>query len=302
MTYTNDMFDTKWAQTLTKYFPTALSTFVAQPDSVAGHFDVVPIDYGNIKSSRPISDPDDTVNVDVGFNPTFASATKEVQSIDLPCVSKGLAIPKKDYRGDPRNAMNHVRDIGKIVKEGIDRLFLQGSSDPVMRGVVDQPGGTTGTKNRPETCADVSTAGAWTTTNNMLSDLILMDYTLGDKDFLGSRLLMMPQFAKPMLKGVIDYTSTPAGSYVATIFGYELLFNKYVDPDGDKDSFDIYMLDKTRFHIGATPLEVEHWYDRDGKEYKWSWEMYMQALFDPLYDGTEWLKGVVKCNVDWDGS
>ena len=148
----------------------------------------------------------------------------------------------------------------------------------------------------------VTTAGAWTTPANMYEDFASLDAALVDKNFHGERVLLAPTRVRPYLNTVMTSTTTPYSYWISTIGGYPVIYSEWVDADASKDAYDIYMVDRNSFDLFSTPMTVRGFFDNNTEDFVWHWKTRAYLLARPLNDGTDWLKGIVKCTVDWDGT
>lgn len=299
---TNNDFDTSFAKTISQIMSTELSTYAASLESLLGKIDVIPFGYGKQHITRPISDPYQDVMVDRRFAAPEQEGRKLVQELDFVCISKRLRIDRVDWAADPKNAANHVRDYLSIVKDGIEKYFIEGSSTRIlMYGLSDYPSGTTGTINRPEMAYDSSTAGDWNTTSNIRTDLINCETGLILKKFRGRKAILAPTIVKPMLSELIS-AGTPVSSaqWVNSIFGMPIIYSPFVHEAATKDDFNLYMVDLDKIHFGMSDLKVDSFYDNKDHAFFVDFEIYLGFLADPLWDGTEYLKGIARLDArDW---
>ena len=166
--------------------------------------------------------------------------------------------------------------------------------------MLDYPNATAGTVVRPEQCAPVTTAGAWTTPANMFEDFASMEATLIDKNFHNEKLLLAPSRVRPYLNTLLTSTTAPYSYWVQSVAGMPIIFSEWVDADATKDAFDIYMVDRNGFDLFTTPMSVRGFFDNNTEDFVWHWKTRAYLLAKPKHDGIEWLKGQVKCTVDWD--
>ena len=171
-----------------------------------------------------------------------------------------------------------------------------------MYGLLDYPNATSGTKTRPEQLAPVTTLGAWTTQNNMIGDLAAMQNVHLGKGFYGPYAIVAPPVLKPYLTFVLSSTVTIYKTFINSLLGYPIYFSDHFDSDATKDACDIYMIDTSKFKLFMTPLKNKAFYSNDQDDYVWRWQTRAAYGSLPKYDGTEWLKGIVKCALDIDGT
>lgn len=299
----NSDFDTDLAAIVTQEIADALSNYADAPDSLLGKINVIGLDYGDFSVRRRIAKP----HIDVSLDQDWADVPeqqmeKEVQRVDFKMIQKRLTVTRRDLAGDPQNVAAHVRDAMLIVKDAIEKFFIEGASTRiVMHGVSDYPNATLGTLNRPEMACFNATKGDWSTTSNLRTDLIKSMVGLLIKRFYGEKLLLLPTICKPMM-AELTTTGDPqgVGTWVTSTFGIQIAFSPFVHEAATSDDFNGYMIDRSKVHIGLTDIKVDQYYDDISHQYFWDFEVGIVALFDPLNDGTEWLKGVCALDArDW---
>lgn len=299
---TQPAHDTDFAVTVAQIMRTQLSTYSQTQDRMTGKVSILPLTYGKTSIYRPIADPDQTVHVDRTFGGTPTDmAEKIVQHLDLVNISDRLAIPRVDFAGDPANAAMHVSAHSSILMDGIEKFFIEGTSSRVLSyGVYDFPDGTSGTVNRPEIAYNDTTDGDWSTTSNIRSDLIKSITGLTLKKFYGPYLMLAPSACRPMFAEVIANTAVPTSAWIKNTFGLDIAYSPFVHEAATKDDFNIVIIDRSKVHIGLSQIFMDSYYADQSHAYMYDWEVYMSPLFDPLYDGSEYLKGVARLDArDW---
>lgn len=292
-------YDTDFAVTIAQIMRTQLSSYSQTQDRLIGKISILPLTYGNTSIYRPIANPDQIVSLDRTFqgSPTDL-AEKLVQHLDLVCISDRLAIPRVDYAGDPANAAMHVSAHSQILLDGIEKTFIEGSAAKVLTyGVYDYPSGTTGTVNRPEIAYNDTTAGAWSTTANIRSDLIDSLAGLVLKKFYGPYLLIMPSMARPMMSDVLANTAVSTSQWVKDNFGVPIAYSPFMHEAAVSTDFNCVIIDTSKVHLGLSQIFMDSFYDDARHSYNYDWEVYMSALFDPLWDGTDQMKGVARLDA-----
>jgi len=297
---------TTWATIVTQFFKEQLSTFASSPESILGSVSTLPLEYGKSTGSRKIQDPDTIVAQGREFNPNRGMKVTEVQQLDFINLSDGLQIPRADFAADPEGARIHVQDTGTIFRNSIEKTFIAGASSRTLcYGVEDYPSGTGGTINRPEMCYVNATSGDWATIANIRTDLIESIAGMIQKRFYGPKLMLVPSLVRPMFSQLIAQagTSGPQAStanYIVNTLGLPIAYSPFVHEAATKDDFNIFIIDTSKVHLGISPAMFDAYYVNKDHAYYWDWEVYMTPLFDPLYDGTEYLKGVARLDArDW---
>jgi hypothetical protein len=284
-------FTSEYALSVAKIDPTTMSTFVPQPDSVLRVVKKTPITYGTKHWTRPTSDPDKEVNISNGFVGESKGMGKIVQSLDLACISRRRAIDQVDAAADPANVANHVEAFGPILTAGLEITLVIGCADPVVRGILDYPNGTAGTKDRPEMIAPV-TGGNWHTDGVLRQNIIEAIANMVIKGFNGPKCLIVPPLVLPMLADVAAAVPNGQGGWLLSILGIQVCVSPYIDADSTKASFDACIIDMNRVGVGATNLDVTAFHSDEQHADVVDGECWATGFFDPLHDGTEWLKGV----------
>ena len=290
-----------WIDQFKTIFPTNFTTLSIHPGDVLSWLNRKPVAFGQKVVQKAFRRPDQRVQIQKELEYKDKYARRVVQTADMPILSDSLRIDEEYYAGDVVNAVGHVSDLFQNFNDALANYVFNGAAiDPLAYGLLDYPDGTAGTAVRPEQVAPVTTAGAWTTPANMFEDFASMDASLTDKGFHGTRVVLAPTRVKAYLSHVLTSTTSPYSYWISSIAGYPVVFGEWVDSDASKDAFDIYMLDKDKFDLFTTPLTVRGFFDNNTEDFVWHWKMRAYVLASPLHDGTEWLKGQVKCTVDWD--
>jgi len=254
--------------------------------------------FGDKTSIDGIRHPEEEVTVSSEIEYNFKYARKYARRMDMPSISDAILIEEEYYAGDLTNAMGHVQDLGKNFIEGINLLAAGGSLKPLMYGLEDYPTGTDGTRERPEQCAPVTPAGPWDVAANVPSTLAEMDLVLTGKKFYGQKLILANPMIKPYLSQVFAYTSTPMGEWLTSAYGYPIIFSPHIDPAGTVNATMIYMVDASKFAYTMTPLRIKSYFEDSTDAWVWKWQTRFVLRPKPLYDGSEWLKGVVQSDID----
>lgn len=292
-----------WVDQFKTIFPTNFTTLSIHPGDPLSWLNRRGLAFGQKVVQKALRRPDQRIQVAKEVEYKDKSARRIVQTADMPALFDSLRIDEEYYAGDVVNAVGHVSDLFANFNDGLANFVYTGTSaDPLAYGLLDYPNGTAGTVVRPEQVAPVTTAGAWTTPAKMFEDFASMDASLTDKGFHGTRVVLAPTRVKSYLSHVLTSTTTPYSYWISSIAGYPVVFGEWVDSDASKDAFDIYMLDRDKFDLFTTPLTVRGFFDNNTEDFVWHWKTRAYLLASPLYDGTEWLKGQVKCTVDWDGA
>lgn len=293
--------DQSFATIVTAFFKQQLSTFSQAPDSILGRVSMMPIPYGKETIDRIVQDPETIVHGNKQFDSKRALKVTLKQNVDCINLSDGLMISRQEFSADPEGSRIHVQNTGEIFRNGIEKTLIEGiSTIGIARGISDFPDGTGGTINRPEIAYDNGTAGDWSTTANMRTDLIKSLTGLIAKRFYGPYLVLAPTLVQPMLTEVIANTAQPINVWLKTSAGINVAFSPFVHEAATADDFNVYIIDISKVHLGLSETLFDAWYEKKDHAYYWDWECYMAPLFDPLYDGTEYLKGVARLDArDW---
>ena len=299
---TQPAYDTDFAVTVAQIMRTQLSTYSQTQDRLFGAVNIIPLTYGNTSIYRPIADPDQKVIASRTFQgaPTDL-AEKIVQHLDLVNLSDRLSIPRVDFAGDAANAAQHISAHSSILMDGLEKLFIEGLSTTVLSyGVYDYPSGTTGTVNRPEVAHEDATDGDWSTTANIRSDLIKCIIGLTTKKFYGPYLMLAPSAVRPMFSDVLANTSVSTSTWIKNNFGLDIAYSPFVHEAATSDDFNVIIIDRSKVHMGMTQILMDSFYNEDKHAFTYDWEVYASPLFDPLFDNTEYLKGVARMDArDW---
>ena len=291
--------DTDFAVTVAQIMRTQLSTYSQTQDRLLGKVSILPLTYGKTSIYRPIADPDDIIVLDRTFaaSPTD-QADKLVQHLDLVCLSDRLSIPRVDFAGDPANAAMHVSAHSAMLLDGLEKTFIEGAAAKVLTyGVYDYIGAATGTVNRPEIALNDTTAGAWSTTANIRSDLIDCLGGLAQQRFYGPYLLICPSLVRPMFSDVLVNTAVPTAQWIRESFGVPVAYSPFMHEAAASTDFNCVIIDTSKVHLGMSQIYMDSYYDDARHSYNYDWEVYMSALFDPLYDGTDYNKGVARLDA-----
>lgn len=299
---TQPAYDTDFAVTVSQIMRTQLSTYSQTQDRLFSKVNIIPLTYGKTGIYRPIADPDQVVQIGRTFqgSPTDL-AEKVVQHLDFVNISDRLSIPRVDFAGDAANAAQHISAHSSILMDGLEKLFIEGVSTTALAyGVYDFPSGTTGTINRPEIAYNDTTDGDWSTTSNIRSDLIKSSVGLTLKKFYGNYLMLAPSAVRPMLTEVLANTSVSTSTWIKDNFGLPIAYSPFVHEAATKDDFNVIIIDRTKVHMGMTSILMDSFYNDDKHAFTYDWEVYCVPLFDPLFDGTEYLKGIARMDArDW---
>lgn len=293
-------WDTDWMDQFKSIFPTNFTNLQIHPGDPLSWINKIPIPFGNKVAQRALRNPDQRVQIakEVEYKDKYAA--RIMQSADMPAIFDSLRIDEEYYAGDVVNAVGHVGDLFDNFNDAIAQFAYIGSaSNPLAYGLLDYPDGTTGTVTRPEQVAPVTTAGAWTTPSNMQSDIAKMEAGLIDKNFHGEKVLLMPSRVRPYLNHVLTSTVTPYSYWIQSLAGMPVIFSEWCDADATEDAYDIYMADRNGFDLFQTPMKVRGYFDNNTEDFVWHVKTRAYLLARPKHDGTEWLKGLVKCTVDW---
>lgn len=298
---TNFDLDTSIAKTVSQVMGTNLSLYGTAGHALLEGINIIPLAYGKQHITRPVASPYDDIVVDRRFAAPDQLMDKEVQDIDLVCLSKRIVIDAVDYAGDPAMVAKHVSDALNIVKDGIEKYFIEGSTTRVlMYGIKDAP--TTGntTINRGDTLP-YTHAADWKTITVMQAEVSAAIGLLITAGFYGPFAMLAPSICIPLFAGVQTSTAVPVSRWLSDALGLPVIFSPFVDDDAvAATAFDVYIIDLSKVHIGLSDLKVDAFYSNKDHAYIWDFEIYMAALFDMRHDGTDYDKGVATIlAIDW---
>ena len=293
--------DTSYATIVTEYLKTQVSTFSQPPDSILGRVSMIPIAYGHETIDRKVQDIDTIVHGSKQFDPNRAPKVTLKQNVDCVNLSDGFFVTRQEMAVDPEGVRMHVQDTGSIFRNSVEKTLIEGiSTIAIARGISDYPSATAGTVNRPEMAYNSTTAGDWSTTSNIRTDMINAIGGLVAKRFYGPYLVLAPSLVQIMLSEVIANTAQPISSWLGQTANISVAYSPFVHEAATKDDFNIYIIDQSKVHLGLSATQFDAWYEKKDHAYYYDWECYMAPLFDPLYDGTEYLKGVARLDArDW---
>ena len=298
---TNNDMDTAFAKTISKVMGTNLSLYSSGGHAILENLSKINIPYGQRHITRPVADPWNAVVADRKFNAPDELLTKQVQDIDLVCISKRIMIDAVDYAGDTANVARQVSDALNIVKDGIEKYFIEGSATRILSyGLKDAPTTGSTTINRPDTLP-YTHAADWKTATVMQAETSAALSLLIAAGFYGPYAMLAPTICKPLFANVQTSTNAPVSEWLNNALGLPVIYSPWVDSDAvAATAFDVYIIDLSKVHIGISDLKVDAFYSNKDHCYIWDFEVYMSALFDPLHDGTDYDKGVASIlAIDW---
>lgn len=294
--------DTDWATTITQFLTQQITDFSNAPNSILGSFPAIELMYGDMTIQRIINLIDTIAHISRDFDVPDKKTFEETQNLDFGCISDRITITRKKMAQNPQGAAIHAKHEPIKIRNAIEKTFVEGASTKVViRGISDYPNTTTGTLNRPEMAYVNSTAGDWSTTSNIRTDLILSLVGLKAKKFYGPYGMLSPELTRPMFTQLLtEYGSASVGSWIQSTFGLPIIYSPFVHEAATKDDFNIYIVDLSMMSLGVSDLKIDAYYDNKDHTYYYDYEVYTVPMFDPLYDGTEWLKGVARLDArDW---
>lgn len=293
-------WDTDWFDQFKKILATDLTTLMIRPGTPLWWAPRRDVAYGQKQTQSAIRRPDQRVHVsrDVEYYDKFADRIVAVR--DLASITDSIRIDEEYYAGDPVNALGHVSDLTKNWPDAFAQTMIVGTAnDPLTYGLIDGGAGTGSTSTaRPDACDDVTTNGAWDVTTNIIKDLADMEEELSSKGFKGPRIIGTHNLVKPYLNLPITNTAVNAGAYAQSAFGYQWDLSEWYDSNATKDVVDVFMIDASAHEIHQTPLMAKAFWDEKTENYYWRWKTRAYFVSNPIHDGTDWNKGIVKCTVD----
>jgi hypothetical protein len=302
----NNYMDTTWATLVTDFIQQQISSYSQPNESVLGYFPVVPVKYGDKRFQRTVQDPATIVGIGREFNPDAKKKITHVQNGDMACIYDRLEVPRVDFAGDVQGVNIHVGARNDVFVRTLEKVLIEGaSSRVVVYGIDDFPNGTAGTINRPEMAGSVTTAGDWVTIANAREDIAVAVSALISKRFYGPKVLLVPSLIKPFVSELISGAGSSGpeatlGNWIVSALGLPIAYSPFVHEAATTDDFNVFVVDTSKCSLGMTAILMDAEYDSKGHAYYWDWELYFAPMFDPIYDGTEWLKGVVRLDArDW---
>ena len=288
----NDL-DTSIAKLVSQVMTTDLSLYSSAGHNILKGVNIIPLAYGKQHITRPVASPYEDVVVDRKFAAPDQSMDQEVQEIDLVCLSKRIWIDAVDYAGNPSMVRKQVSDALNIMKDGIEKYFIGGSTSRVLNyGVKDAPGTGSTNINRCDTLP-YTHAAIWGTVTNMQTEVSAALTLLVAAGFHGPYAMLAPSVCLPMFAQVQTSTAVPVSTWLQSALGLPVIFSPHVDDDAvTTTAFDIYIIDLSKVHLGLSDLKIDAFYSNKDHAYIWDFEIYMSALFDPRHDGTDYDKGV----------
>ncbi|KKM67465.1 hypothetical protein LCGC14_0976150 [marine sediment metagenome] len=290
--------DTSFATLVTDFFKTQMSTFSAAPNSILSSISFLPIAKGKRTIDRIIQDPETIVHASKTWDGRRAKKVTLKQNVDTINLGDGLEIPRDEFNADPEGARIHVQNTGEIFNNAIEKTTVEGvATIAIARGINDFPDGTAGTINRPEIAYNNTTAGDWKTVANFRTDVIESVVGLTLKRFYGPKLMLAPEIVRTMITELISNTAVPVSSWMTSTIGIPIAFSPFVHEAATKDDFNCYIIDTNKVHLGGSDILFDAWYEQKDHAYYWDWDVDIVPLFDPLFDGTEYLKGVARLDA-----
>jgi len=279
---------------------TNLTTLKIYPGNPLSWCNVKDVAFGQKQIQPQIRRPDQRVHISREVEYIDKFADRIVQVADLPAITDSIRVDEEYYAGDPTNALGHVGDLGKNYLDALIQYYITGTTtDPTTYGLIDVGAGTGSTTvTRPDYCAAVTTAGKWDVPASVFKDLSAMENTLTSAGFHGPKIMCTHPLVKPYLNLVLTSTATPSSNWIYNIGGYGADFCEYYDADATANAVDVYMVDSSAFDIYQIPIIARAHFNEDTENYYWRWKTRGYLLANPMHNGTDWLKGIVKCTVD----
>jgi len=295
---------------MTRINQSMLLAMSVSPDSLLRVLPREQAAYGENPWKRLIAHPDDKIGIGMEFKRTGDKPRTITQRYDMACIYTSLEVSQFKFASNPSGANLNVAGKAKKFIEMLEQIVIEGSPSPVVYGLGDQGAGSGSTTvERPDAPTAITTAGDWSTTGNIKTDFINADAALIAKGFTGkNKVALLPSIARPMLTDLIANTAIPISQWFSNMIGYPVVFSSMVrenDMSGNytaatKDAFTAYLIDLDHVLLVTSPLLASNHFSSDQKTYYWDWEIYATVAYNPLYDGTDWIKGVVAINdIDW---
>jgi len=254
--------------------------------------------FGQKTSLDGIRHPEEEITISSEIEYNYKYARKYARRMDMPSITDAILIDEEYYAGDVVNAMGHISDLGQNFIEGLNLFAMDGSLKPLMYGLADYPSGTSGVRERPEMCAPVTPTGPWDVASNIPPTLADMEQTLTLKKFYGPKIIIAHPIIKPYLGLILTNTATPVGTWMQSAYGYPIIFSPWTDITTTDSSTFVYMVDVSKFSYTMTPIRIKTYFDNNTDDWVWKWQTRMVIRPSPLNDGNEWLKGIVRTDID----
>jgi hypothetical protein len=292
-------FDTTIAQLITQVFTEHLSSYSKPQERLFSAISKKEIIGNNKVLNRPISIPDTIVSLEKDWEDRRKEANRESQTLAAYKLFKGFTIKDDDFNA--QNAAKHAEDSAEMMIDALETMFAVGTTEKYnVYGVADYPNATAGTINRPEIAYNDTTAGDWATVANMRSDVIKCIAGLETKGFHGPFGMIAPTLVKPMVAEVMANTATSVGQWLNSTIGIPVFYSQYVDADATKDAFDAFVIDLKKCHLFMGAMNTKFFYSNEKHANMYDFEIRAVPAFDPIHDGTEWMKGVARLAArDW---
>ena len=294
--------DTTWATLITHFLQEQITDFSIAKNSILASFKVNPLQYGKQTMQRIINLIDTIAHISKEFDVPDKQTFEETQNLDFACISDRIVIPRLKMAANPQGAALHAKHQPIKIRNAIEKTFVNGASTRVIIRGIDDEGSGTGTINRPEYAAKIATVGAWTTTANIRTEFISAIIGMKNKKFWGPYALLAPDITIPMFSQLLTTTSVdPTARWIQSTFGLPIIYSPFVHEAATKDDFNCYIVDLSKISLGLSDLKIDAYYDNKSHTYFYDYEVYMVPMFDPLFDGTEWVKAVAVLDArDWD--
>jgi len=122
------------------------------------------------------------------------------------------------------------------------------------------------------------------------------------------KLMMEGSTVNVVTRGIADVPGVTGGTInrpelqaIATTGDWSTTANMRADLINALAALNVYVIDTSKVHLGISQVMMDAYYVSKDHAYYWDWEVYCVPMFDPLYDGTEYLKGVASIlSLDWE--
>ena len=80
--------------------------------------------------------------------------------------------------------------------------------------------------------------------------------------------------------------------------GIPVFYNPYIDTGATNAAAAVYMVDTSAFEVHMTPLKARAYWSDESECYVWRWKCRMVPFSKPMYDGTDYVKGICGYDID----
>ena len=93
---------------------------------------------------------------------------------------------------------------------------------------------------------------------------------------------------------MVEYTATK----YPTVMNLPVFYNPYIDTGATTAAAAVYLMDLSKFEIHMTPLKARAYFDNNTDCYVWKWKTSFIPMAIPMYNGTDYVKGIIGFDID----